>query len=222
MSARVFICVYITHCSKKMKVLLFALFILQVIDSLARVAIPHGLKHNLQIIRPNSLNLLGRTQEYVDGLDEDVKDYLRFLEKHKKRVVFKKELQNENNTFYDINVEKIVKLGNISFGPPTIPHKTIQIDFDEYKKVTHGMYLRCSMMETFYVPKPLHLNENASSIFSIEPLEFEEHYFDKTLIAITGKTFVGCNFPAVFVPSKQLLPGEKNEIVSKLKKESLF
>lgn len=189
----------------------------------ANEAIPYGLniKHQTRHNKmPNSLGLMGKTQDYIDSLDSESVNYIKFMRYNKKRVKYNKgQYIGPNDVLYDdISMDKVNKLGVLEFvpDPPKRSVEVLQFDKD-FISVEHGLYMFCGYKNNMAIPTPKHIGFDAD-MFRIESKENEDFFYKKTLVALTGVTHFGCTGPEVFIPTIYLSLEDARKHVEKLSK----
>lgn len=194
----------------------------------ADIAIPYG--NNINIYREkdfkpptlNDMGLIGRTQEYVDSLNDETRNYILFL-KHNtnKNIVF----NNPNNVpegFINYNVDpnklQMDKIKSIGFETKYYPKRKIEqvyVDSDFYN-TTNGFYMYCGYRGSIITPVPLYIKSDAE-IFRINSKEDTIFYDrEKNIVAKTGNKHSGCSGPDVFVPHKSVTEMVLIELMEKV------
>lgn len=199
------------------------LFFILLHVAVGKQAAPHGRSLMLetpQNKQPNTLGLINKTQDEVDAFDDDLKEFLVFLRDAKKRIVYKKELESEENIFYNIDVEKVAALGIISFASNPIKTSFHVVDFSEFQPHYFGHYLPCGKTMSIFIPKLFNIYNETVEHFSIEAMPDEAFFYDaKTLIAVTGNTHHGCVAPEVFVPNRKMMVSDAKKSLKKLSED---
>lgn len=142
--------------------------------------------------------------------DPELKQYVEFLRKNKKVVVFNPLHKNENNVYYNISFEKVQSLGNFTFESEERLSTAKKIIFqipDNAKEIQWGNYVACPIEETVHIPATLFSNDTDLFGFSLQITPNQHYLFDNKTIGITGNVDVSCQLPTLFLPSKILFHG---------------
>ena len=194
----------------------------------ADMAIPYG--KNIDVYNEkdfkaptlNDLGLIGKTQDFVDSLNVETRNYILFLKHHpSQNIVF----NNHGNTpegFINYNVDPLKlqmdKLGSIGFETKYYPTRKVEqvyVDSDFYN-TTEGFYMYCGYMGSIITPVPIYLKSDAE-IFRISGKEDTIFYDrEKNIVAKTGNKHSGCSGPDVFVPHKSVTEMVLIELMEKV------
>lgn len=204
----------------------FILFIC-VISTHAELAVPHGhgiTKHYKKHSMPNSLGLIGKTQEYVDSLDKEQINYINFMRTNTKRIKFNRTQHiGPNDVFYDIDIKKVEALGSLSFTRGKIRETVEKLDLKlDFEKVAGGHYMFCGYSDTIFTPVPTYLKLHDADVFSISPIENKVFYYNNDIVALTGKTHYLCTGPEVLVPDMYLTIHEAKGILEDLSNKHMY
>lgn len=137
----------------------------------------------------NSLNLVGRTQEFVDSLNEDTVNYVKLLLRKGEEPIRTGEFEGvlDNVEFQKLHPLQFMRIGHFT-------HR--------FKRVLNGKYLHCINFGKQVIPSP---ESNSVSFFTID-VKKNTWYRDEQqkLIAITGNETSGCAGTNIYIPEEEL------------------
>jgi hypothetical protein len=143
----------------------------------------------MQTRAENSLNLIGRTQQFVDSLNEDTINYVKLLLRKGDEPIINGEFEGnfDNVEFDKLNPLQFMRVGHFT-------HR--------FKTIVNGKYLNCIPLGSQVIPSP---PANSVSFFKID-VKRDTEYRDEqeTLIAITGSGPKDCNGTNIYIPETEM------------------
>lgn len=200
-----------------MRLLLYIVFLAPVY-SLKAIPYGFGIHHKFEHEEPNTLGLVGKTQKYVDSLNNEVKNYLRFMRTANKRIgsnglLYEKPMSKESYQF-------VHDMGPLRFTALPLKRKTEIIELEkDFMEEHKGRYMYCGYNNNMAVPRPRFIQEPIE-MYRIEPVENE--FFlnsDGKVIAITGVKHNRCSGPEVYIPDIDMPKEHSREILERISKK---
>jgi len=143
----------------------------------------------MQTRAENSLNLIGRTQQFVDSLNEDTINYVKLLLRKGDEPIINGEFEGnfDNVEFDKLNPLQFMRVGHFT-------HR--------FKTIVNGKYLNCIPLGRQVIPSP---STNSVSFFTIDVKKNKEYRDEhERLIAITGRGPKDCNGTNIYIPEVEV------------------